>query len=89
MMEAKLFQRLETFTAGMEILTPVMEQHGFVFEGESTRRNPSIVGRGEEVAFGDFVRAERRLIVELSYSVGPVKYLRKILEVARRKTSNP
>jgi hypothetical protein len=69
-----MFRRLETFTAGVEILIPVLAAHAFRFEGESTRRNPSLVALGEEVAFGEFVRGERRLVVEFWYSLGPVKY---------------
>ena len=69
-----MFSRLETFTAGVEILVPVCSTHNFRFEGPSARRNPSLVGLGEEVAFGEFVRGERRLLVEFAYSLGPVKY---------------
>jgi hypothetical protein len=69
-----MFSRLETFTAGIEILVPVLATHNFRFEGTSTRRNPSLVGLGEEVASGEFVRGERRLLVEFAYSLGPVKY---------------
>jgi hypothetical protein len=69
-----MFRRLETFTAGVQIVAPLPERHGFHFEGESVRRHPSIVGLGEDVAFGEFIRGDRRLLVELFYSLGPVKY---------------
>jgi hypothetical protein len=69
-----MFRRLETFTAGVQVVAPLLERHGFHFEGESVRNNPSIVGLGEEVAFGEFRRGDRRLLVELYYSLGPVKY---------------
>ena len=66
--------RIETFLAGVESLVPVLDAHEFHFEGESTRTNPSLVGVGEKVTFGEFVRGDRRLIIESSYSLGPVKY---------------
>ena len=69
-----MFRRIETFIAGVEILVPLLDAHRFRFEGESTRRNPSLVGLGEEVTFGEFVRGDRRLLIELSNSLGPVKY---------------
>lgn len=69
-----MFRRLETFTAGVQIVAPLLERHGFHFEGESVRRKPSLVGRGEEVAFGEFIRGDRRLLVELFYSLEPVKF---------------
>ena len=58
---ANMFSRLETFTAGVEILVPVCSTHNFRFEGPSARRNPSLVGLGEEVAFWE-IRARRASI---------------------------
>jgi hypothetical protein len=69
-----VIRRVETFTTGVKILGPVLDAHGFHFEGESRRREPSLVGLGPEVAFGEFVRGDRRLLVEFFYSLGPVKY---------------
>jgi hypothetical protein len=72
--ESDVIKRLEIFTTGVKILVPVLDAHSFHFEGESTRREPSLVGLGPEVAFGEFVRGDRRLLVEFVYSLGPVKY---------------
>lgn len=67
-------RRLETFSAGVKILAHVLDAHSFLFEPENTRREPSLVDLGPEVAFGEFVRGDRRLLVEFGWSLGLVKY---------------
>ncbi len=52
-----MFSRLETFTAGAEILVPVLATHSFRFEGASTRRNPSLIGLGRRSRLGNSCEA--------------------------------
>jgi hypothetical protein len=66
--------RFEVFGRGVEILTPGLRPHGFEFNGEFAHQYPSIVGRGEETVRGEFARGDRRLQLELSYSLRNVVY---------------
>jgi hypothetical protein len=66
--------RFEVFGEGVQVLRPLMSSHGFEFGGEYGHQYYSIVGRGEEVVRGEFSRGNRRLELEVWYSLGPVNY---------------
>src|SRR5205814_3454730 len=66
--------RFEVFGEGVEVLRPLMSSHGCEFGGEYGHQYYSIVGRGEEVVRGEFSRGNRRLELEVWYSLGPVNY---------------
>jgi hypothetical protein len=59
----------ETLLAGVEILNPVLEPHGFVFQMET-----SGAGSGGSFAGGAYQKDDRRLEFHFRYSLGLVTY---------------
>jgi hypothetical protein len=59
----------EQLLAGVDILRPLLEPHGFVFELETVG-----TGSGGLFASGAFKKDERRLELHFRYSLGLVRY---------------
>ena len=57
------------FREGLQILDPVLKQHGFTFE-EGTSGH----GSGGDFVSGMYVRGNRKLELHLRYSLGLVTY---------------
>ena len=60
---------IETLRAGVEVLRPVLEPHGFIFhEGAAGASS------GGAFASGTFERGERKIEISFRYSLGLVRY---------------
>jgi len=66
--------QLQLLNVGAEIVAEVLGPNGFEFTGVWAQEYPSLVGRGERVARGAFVKGERRLELELFVSLQNVTY---------------